>query len=446
MLKTVEEFVSEYKMFADGDNVVLGLSGGADSVCLLYMLKNLTHKYRLNILAVHVNHGIRETAGRDENFSKDLCDKLGIDFRAFKIDCVAGAKECGLSVEETGRNERYRLFKEAGDEVFGPGLYKIAVAHHRDDLAETMIFNLARGTGLNGLAAIRPVNGNIVRPLLSVGKEEIEAYLIENKIAHVEDETNESNDYSRNKVRHVILPVMNELNESAALHIANTASQLASIEDYLNIKTDEAWEECVREDGQIIILDKIKELHPAIARRLVHKALVKAAGCARDISSVQLEAVMELFDNQVGKKRDLIYRLEAKRVYEGVCIKKSTETEENSNDLASRVVMEVVKRDFSQNIPVSQYTKWLDYDKITNCPIVRFRQPGDYICINDAGDRKLLSDYMINEKIPSEERDKILLVADGNHILWVVGYRISSMVKVSDKTTNILKVTYNEVN
>ncbi len=438
-MEKIREYIKQNNLLESGDNLIVGLSGGADSVCLLFVLVNLSKEYNLRIHAVHINHMIRETAGRDEKFSKDLCDKEGVDFTSYKTDCVLLSKESGLSVEETGRNERYRLFTETGDKVFGKNNYKIAVAHHADDLAETFLFNLSRGTGIKGLASIRPRNGAIIRPLLCVTKEEIIDILNKNNLEHVEDETNTDEDYSRNKIRHRILPEMNEINSEASAHIVKTAEGLSEIDDYLSSEVDKVWDSLVSvSDKETVIKDGVRILHPAIRKRVLHKALTVTAGRARDISVSQTEALEELFEKQSGRQRNFIYKMTAVREYDGVHIYKN-KTDFSVKESNYQITFNVAERDFSKEIPSDMYTKWMDYDKISNCPVVRFRQKGDYIYVADNA-RKSLSDYMINEKIPSKQRDSIPLVADGNHILWVVGYRISSAVKVSDETVTVLTV------
>ena len=442
-MRTAEEFIEKNNLIKEGDNLVLGLSGGADSVCLFHVLLSVKEKISFNLLAVHVNHSIRETAERDENFVKEMCEAKGVECISFKIDCKKIAGESGLSVEEAGRNERYRLFNEAGVKAFGEGKYKIAVAHHKDDLAETLIFNMARGTKISGLTSVKPESGNVIRPLLCVTRKEIEEYLKENNIANIEDETNESDDYARNKIRHKIIPVMNELCSSAVDHIASMSAQLSEVEDYLNSECLKYYDKYVKEEAEGVFLnDEISSLHKAIQSEIIHKALINTAGRARDISDVHIEAVESLFDMQPGKKRDLIYNMEVLREYKGIRIRVKKESEDSFEERLSRVKWSVSDRDFSQNIPNDLYTKWFDYDKIKNCLKVRFRENKDYLQVNDDGGTKLLSDYMVNEKIPREERDKIPLLADGNHIIWVVGYRISAAYKIDETTKKILIVTY----
>ena len=443
-MKKVNEYIKLNNLLEKKDNIILGVSGGADSVCLLYIMNELKSEYDLDITAVHINHMIRETAGRDEDFTRNLCEKLGIKFISHKTDCPAISERDGISLEEAGRNERYRLFNETGEKEYGKDKYKIAVAHHMDDLAETLIFNMARGTGINGLASVKCVSGNIIRPLLCVTRAEIEEFLLGAGAEYVNDETNFSDDYARNKIRHKIIPTMNEITEKAVNHMASCAGQLGEIEDYLRNQTDLLWSKYVRvsEEG-ILISDTVLSEHPALVKRVIHRALTEVAGRARDISAIQIEAVLNLFELQTGRKRDLIYNMEALRVYEGVKIATKQEvSEEDKENILGSLHFEIKDRDFSQNIPTDLYTKWFDYDKIKYSLNVRFRREGDYLTVNDQNSKKLLSDYMTNEKIPSEKRDEIPLLADGEHILWVVGYRISNYYKVTDETKKIVVATY----
>ena len=446
-MKKVCEYIKLNNLLDKNDNIILGISGGADSVCLLYIMNTIKDEYALNITAVHINHMIRETAGRDEDFTRNLCEKLGIKFISYKTDCPAISERDGISLEEAGRNERYRLFNETGEKEYGKENYKIAVAHHMDDLAETLIFNMARGTGINGLASVKCKSGNIIRPLLCVTRAEIEEFLLGAGAEYVNDETNFTDDYARNKIRHKIIPTMNEITEKAVNHMASCAGQLGEIEDYLRDQTDLLWEKHVSEtenEGGILISETVLKEHPALVKRVIHRALTKVAGRARDISAIQIEAVLNLFELQTGRKRDLIYNMEASRVYEGVkIIIKKEVSDEDKRNILGKLHFEVMDRDFSQNIPTDLYTKWFDYDKIKYSLNVRFRREGDYLTVNDKDAKKLLSDYMTNEKIPSEKRDETPLLADGDHILWVVGYRISNYYKVTDETKKIVAATYN---
>ena len=220
MLKKVRDYMREHEMTAPGDAVIVALSGGADSVCLLTVLKQLaTPEFLLR--AVHVHHGIRGAeADRDKAFAQKLCESLSVPLCVAYCHVPAYAAEHGLSEEEAGRILRYQVLeKEAGkweQELPAGSRVKIALAHHRDDNAETILHHLLRGSGLTGLAGIRPVQGRRIRPLLCVGREEIRAYLEAGHISWCEDSTNQSPDYTRNRIRSQVLPLLKTaVNEQA---------------------------------------------------------------------------------------------------------------------------------------------------------------------------------------------------------------------------------------
>ena len=217
-----------------------------------------------------------------------------------------------------------------------------------DDLAETLIFNMARGTGIAGLSSIKCEKDNLIRPLLCVTRAQIEEYLKQKGISHVEDETNFSDDYARNKIRHKIIPTMNEITERAVNHMASCAGQLGEIDDYLKIQTDALWDEyAVFDNEKVLIKEGITKEHPALVKRVIHRALTFIAGRARDISGVQIETVILLFEAQTGRKRDLIYNMEALREYEGVSIVvKNEENKSKKEEKLENLSLEIKDLDF----------------------------------------------------------------------------------------------------
>ena len=213
----VEKFIRKYNMLQSGDCVIAGVSGGADSVCMLLILHELSESMGFSVRAVHLNHMIRgDEADRDEAFVAELCDRINVPLKSFRRNVPEIAAEEGLSSEEAGRKIRYQLFEEAADDAQKEfKRVRIAVAHNRDDLAETVIFNMARGSSLKGLTGIRPVRDDIIRPILFAGRNEIEDYLAEKGESYCTDSTNLGDDYSRNRIRHVIIPALKELNAGA---------------------------------------------------------------------------------------------------------------------------------------------------------------------------------------------------------------------------------------
>lgn len=233
----VRKYMEQFNMAEKGESVIVGVSGGADSVCLYKILLELKNYFDIDIIAVHIHHGIRgEEADRDMNFVENMCNNDGVKFRYYKYDVPGYAKTNGLSEEEAGRTLRYKAFDEVAKELISNGRsVKIAVAHNRNDSAETFIHNLCRGSGLKGLAGIPCKNGSIIRPVLCLTREEIEMYLSEHNITHIDDSTNFTEDYTRNKIRHRVLPYLSEnINDNSISHICQAADELREIEDYLS--------------------------------------------------------------------------------------------------------------------------------------------------------------------------------------------------------------------
>ena len=460
MLKKVRDYMREHEMTAPGDAVIVALSGGADSVCLLTVLKQLaTPEFLLR--AVHVHHGIRGAeADRDEAFAQKLCESLSVPLCVAYCHVPAYAAEHGLSEEEAGRILRYQVLeKEAGkweQELPAGSRVKIALAHHRDDNAETILHHLLRGSGLTGLAGIRPVQGRRIRPLLCVGREEIRAYLEAGHISWCEDSTNQSPDYTRNRIRSQVLPLLKTaVNEQAEEHILQAGQIIGQADAYLRQQAEEIWQEAVcgrEEDLAAIPLTAFARQPEILKTYLIRHMLDQLHPGWKDIGSRHFTAIAELAGKPVGSRLDLPGGLMARTGYETLEIVRKTELEvsvktESGADgeihgrqTVPELHMTVFSRQKDQEIPKNQYTKWFDYDKIKGTLSVRTRRTGDYLILPSGGS-KTIARYMIDEKIPKEKREQILLLAEGSHVLWVVGFRISEYYKIEEHTENILQVT-----
>ena len=460
MLKKVRDYMREHEMTAPGDAVIVALSGGADSVCLLTVLKQLaTPEFLLR--AVHVHHGIRGAeADRDEAFAQKLCESLSVPLCVAYCHVPAYAAEHGLSEEEAGRILRYQVLeKEAGkweQELPAGSRVKIALAHHRDDNAETILHHLLRGSGLTGLAGIRPVQGRRIRPLLCVGREEIRAYLEAGHISWCEDSTNQSPDYTRNRIRSQVLPLLKTaVNEQAEEHILQAGQIIGQADAYLRQQAEEIWQEAVcgrEEDLAAIPLTAFARQPEILKTYLIRHMLDQLHPGWKDIGSRHFTAIAELAGKPVGSRLDLPGGLMARTGYETLEIVRKTKREvsvktESGADgeihgrqTVPELHMTVFSRQKDQEIPKNQYTKWFDYDKIKGTLSVRTRRTGDYLILPSGGS-KTIARYMIDEKIPKEKREKILLLAEGSHVLWVVGFRISEYYKIEEHTENILQVT-----
>lgn len=437
MLKIVEEYIKKNKMIEPGELVVVGVSGGADSVCLLDMLSKLAPKLDFSLCAVHVNHMIRgEEADRDQQYVEELCEKYGVSLITKRIDVPALSKENGESLEEAGRKARYEAF-------FGvEGVDKIAVAHHKDDQAETVLYNIVRGSSVKGAGGMRPVRDNIIRPLLCLGRGQIEAYLSENNIAFCTDSTNLCSDYTRNKLRNQVIPMLEEsINADAVGNINDFANDLSECYDFIKSSADTIYSEAVRKGtcGELLINVAMTVQSPGILRReVIVRALGELAGGVKDITRRHINAVDSLFLNEVSKKVVLPYGLLAVRDYEEVRICRGNVVAEVP--VKPEIVLTI--RDFDGNWQklTNDYTKVFDYDKIEGNVILRTRMPGDYIVLDDKGHKKSLKKFFIDEKIPERIRDSVWLVAEGSNILWIIGYRVSASCRTCDSTKRILEI------
>ena len=480
----VKKFMDEHRMLEPGERVVAGVSGGADSVCLLFVLLKIREEIPFSLHVVHVNHGIRREAGEDAAYVEKLCSKFGIPFILVKENVRERAAAEKRSEEEMGRLVRYQAFEKVLKEV---GANKIAVAHNSNDQAETMLFHLFRGSGLSGLCGIRPVRDQIIRPILCLERKEIEQYLEEKKIAYCRDATNEEDDYTRNRIRHHILPYAEqEIVQGCVGHMAQTAAMLLETEKYLEQQTLEAREFAVQaiptqaipaqtvptpgSTGFGISCHSFSKVDTVIGKRLVYQLLRELSPGGRDMAYVHVQDVMELLTREGNRQIHLPYGIVAQRQYGQVELKRrtgepgwATDAEVASGepyitvdheDLAAgrpftidlgrqTLLLQVFSDKNYKDIPQNRYTKWFDYDKIKERLTIRTRRTGDFLSIRGASAEmihKSIKDYMVTEKIPRQDRDKILLVTEGNHVLWIVGYRISEYYKISKNTKRILQV------
>ena len=379
-MRTVEEiekkvfsFIEEHHMLQAGYHVVAGVSGGADSVCLLFVLLQYRKKVPFEISVVHMDHKIRKESGEDAAYVRRLCEQEGIPFFLYERDINAIALERKCSTEEAGRIARYEAFYEVAQKMAesetsnidsgspnakkiesekdesekdesekvtsekvgseNPDIrrlasnIKIAIAHNKNDTCETMLFHLFRGSGLKGLCGILPVREEIIRPILCLKRSEIEEYLSEKAISYCTDATNAEDTYTRNRIRHHILPyVEKEICNNAVDHIAEAARQLSQLEDYLSLQTEEASAKCVqplRNGGMSVDCVTFLSYHPVIRGRLLLDLLKEISGVGKDISSVHIEALLGLFEGETGKQLSLPFGITARRNYGEVLLERT---------------------------------------------------------------------------------------------------------------------------
>ena len=495
---------------SEATDVIVALSGGADSVALLLCLLDLHSEFESSqahskksaqhgsrslpvlgeISAVHINHNLRGSqSDADEAFVRKLCTKLGVPLQVFSADVKKYATKHKLGIEESARILRYKFLEDARSSRGGgrvpPREYsasdewqdsssataggertqkKIATGHTADDNAETILMNLCRGAGLRGLGGISPINGHIVRPLLEVSREEVEAFLHERRTAFITDESNNSTDFTRNRVRKIVLPLLEtEVNANAKKNIAKAAELLRIDEDFMETATREAFEKCVVAAGEAfhpptcevekktnaLTLDAeiIKTLHPAIAQRVIRRAIA-----LQNITHTHVFAVLALISAH-GSGEVHLPGVVVSKEYNNVRfspVSKAWSENENffahisepsknfsveikTSQNATNLFVEVTPTNCEETqsgddkITVEKFedknltpcTKAFIYDKITFPLVLRTRLPGDRISFKMPGGKvftKKLQDYFTDEKIPPSRRDEIMLIVNGSEI------------------------------
>ena len=451
----VDSFLKKWKMVQEGDSILLGISGGADSVCLARYFLARREALSLKLYAVHINHMLRgEEAKRDEEFVQDFCHKwnlsLNVEYRNIKEE--SRQKKC--SEEEAGRIARYECFEKYAKEYH---CGKIAVAHHQNDAAETILFRMLRGTGPQGMAGI--------------------------------------------------LPEMEHVNQKAAAHISELGMQMQELLAYVTPQMEKLYNENViaNEQGELFLEEKTFSVMSLFEQKeMMRRMLFEISGHRKDISLVHVEQLLALMANKEGKQQNCPYGVLAKRVRDGLLLMKlstdvtfsdknkqkdgqqksdeqnlenlnkknkkcgnhsedkmqpvylqlTAESEESKAEETIVLSNETLLQKFTIHFSILPWNggkvakrdcvKYFDYDKMKCKPCLRTRDTGDYFIMDKEGRRKSLGRYFIDTKIPASDRDGQLLLADGSHIMWIIGGRISEFYKVSSETKRVLRVSVQE--
>ena len=543
-----------HNMLEEGGCILAAVSGGADSMCLLEVLREMQRRSGFRLKVFHVHHGLRESADGDLRYVAQYCEDRGIPFEAAYVDAAGFAAESGLSVEEAARHLRYKALEQAADrweqellssdrgvapapagrEVApapagreaasapagrggapapaGRGgapaptgriaearagriaearagrtaeaptgrtaeaptgrkaECRIAVAHHMEDQAETVLFNLVRGSRLTGLRGMLPVNGRIIRPLLTCSRGEIEAFLNARGIRWREDETNEDVRYSRNLLRHEVMPLLERINKGAVEHIARAAEEAARAEEFLMEETERAALQCCerRDSVTCVSVPELMRQQTLIRRRVIYGVIADTAGRKKDLQDLHVQAVLQLAQKNGNGRLDVFGGVRVEKVYDKLFFCMGAKNGAFRADAVSGRRWPMDAGEYScrvidfdgdlSSVPRKLYTKWLDYDKIGAFPSFRTRREGDRIRLDESGRSKTIARYMIDAKVPAELRGRIVLPASGSEILWIPAGRtdaaeagtgsssdsgrISAAYMVSSHTSRILEICW----
>ncbi|MFA6308760.1 MAG: tRNA lysidine(34) synthetase TilS [Clostridia bacterium] len=463
MSDRVYENIIKHHLISEGEKVLVGVSGGPDSICLLHVLFSLKEKLKIELSAIHINHMIRgKESDGDESFTGSFCDKLGIEYTSVNSDVSEIAKRKKVSSEEAGRLLRYREFEKLSNDI---GASKIAVAHNLNDQAETIIMHIVRGTGLDGLKGMDFIRGKIIRPFLNIGRDEIEDYCDANNLNPRIDSSNLTDIYTRNRVRLKLIPYMNELLETDIVAGINKMSALIRDDSqFLDIAAEKSYNECLltnSADEVRIDIPKLTDFHISVLRRVIRCALNDLIGNLKDIETVHIESISNLVMlGASGSVIQLPRGIRALKDYNSLKLYIESDSGEMNlfrykaeisgrtliDELKTSIIADVVENpgdiEKFNSIKYEDLVQYFDYDKIKGEIFIRNRRDGDLFKPLKSTGTKKLKEYFIDKKIAREKRDEIPLAAVGNEILWIIGHKVSDNFIVDVKTKRILRLEY----
>lgn len=497
VVENVVNAIEKYNLIDKGDKVIVGLSGGPDSVCLLHVLHTVRERLGFRLYALHVNHQLRGAeADADEAYVRELCTRLGIELHVKSIAISEFAAEKGLSLEEAGREVRYREFDALAKALGGA---RIAVAHNKNDQAETVLMRILRGTGLDGLKGMNHKRESVIRPLLDTERRAIEQYCSDQGLTPRTDRSNLENVYTRNRIRLELIPYIDGLFETDVVESLYRMSSVIKEDcELLEDSVDRALEQCRIEERQaeiVLSTEELEKMKNGMVKRVLRSAVMHVKGDLKGIENHHIERAASLAaKGKTGAVAQLPHGLRAVRSYGTLKIfkeigeagmqKYGQELKTPGNTWIKELnacidvslikeVADIKKFAFAETTSLEQF---FDYDMLreyennnsSSLPnrhgihegqrniigevvvspapaegiYIRNRREGDtFKPLKSIGTKKL-KEYFIDNKIPRDERDKIPLVAKNNEIVWVVGYKISDKFKVTENTKNVVRVKY----
>jgi tRNA(Ile)-lysidine synthase len=480
VIKQIRCTVEKYRMLEPRDKVIVAISGGPDSVALLSALRHLSESYELSLLLAHLNHGLRGAqADQEEAFVRQVGESTGLICETLKLDIQTIRRNGKKSIEETAREERFRFLEQVRGRH---GAHKIALGHHRRDQSETVLMNLLRGSGAEGLKGMLPVRDGIyIRPLIELSKDQILAFLRSEGLPFMMDDSNTDDRYLRNRIRHRLLPELKEgYNPRLEENLCRTAEIIRLEDDYLQREVRR-----ICDDSRIvrtnpadletrISIPELLCLHEALQNRLIKRLLLKCAKTHRGIGYVHIQAVRDFVEAPRSSGfLNFPLDLELRREYDQLVIGRRIlpprrrimtagppgqalpgQLQDNAfADFAQDIVVPGVinipggrsslRFAFAEEPPVRfdcPRTAYMDYDRIVPPLTLRFPRPGEKIQPLGMFGTKKLKNIFIDRKIPLTDRKRTPLLADARSVIWIVGSVLSDRMKITGETTNILKI------
>ena len=447
LIHKIKNTIIRENLIEKHDKILIGLSGGADSVFLLNILIQLQRDLDFEIYTCHINHSYRDTALRDENFSRKISEENNIKFFSKKVDMKQYSIDNSISLEDSGRILRYKCFNEI---LKSEDFNKIAVAHHLDDQVETFFLHLFRGSGIDGLCGIQYQNKNIIRPLLDVSKSEILNYLDENDIDYVTDETNFVADVQRNKIRLEMLPyIQDNFNSSISDSIYRTINILKDSKEIIDDVTNFKYKKLVnQENGEYFIdVNLFEREKKSVKRNIIRKLLIELNGSNQDIRMVYIDDIIELFDFKNGSQyvfKDYSFF----KSYDKVIIRKNLNNKKNQS--VKFELGEISFGDFkinsylteNTNVKPSRNKMIFDSKILSNNLFLRKRKNGDRIKLK--GFTKKVKAVFIDNKIAQIKRDNYPILSDEENVYAILSLKRSNLYMKNDNSKEVLviEVTY----
>lgn len=443
MTNKVQNTIKKFNMLCNNDSIIVGLSGGADSVCLLHVLLAIKDKYNLNIFAAHINHNLRgEESLRDENFVKNLCNSYNVKLFVKSVEIAKIAASQNISTELCGRNIRYDFFNELSQELNA----KIATAHTASDNCETVLFNIARGCSVKGLCGIPPVRDNIIRPLIEVTRTEVEEYCNNNFLDYVTDSSNLTDDYTRNKIRHNAVPVFKEINSNFENNILRLNSQMTDIDNFLTISSCRELKQASCKDGYYC--DMLIKLPNVILKQCI-LLIFKQAG------------IISTEEKHINLCIDAIKNRTTTNLPNGYCASAVQNVfrvykDNKSIDFKELPLLETKEINFNNkhyffniknnNSNLQVKNQCIDLNCINSSTVIRTRHAADKFTLPQRCITKSLKKLLNEAKAPKEQRDSLLLVANGSTVLWLEGFGTAQQASINKETKSFIEIEVNNKN
>lgn len=442
MIEKTIKAIERYNMISNGEVIVIGLSGGADSVSLLHLLIVLGERFNISVTAAHLNHMLRgKEADSDERFVTELCKSLNIPLMTEKIDCKKAAKQSKQGIEECAREQRYELFERAAQKF---GASKIATAHTANDNFETVLLNITRGSALKGIGGIVPIRGNIIRPIIECTRDEVLQYCRENALSYVTDSTNFCDDYSRNRIRNRVIPELLFIN-SRAVFAASRLSRLASEDElFLSELSDRLYKKAEIYENEFdinILISAEKPIRSRVFIKIIEKNTNKRQKGEETITAVEkvliqggkIELAKDFFAEK--KENKLVF-------YSKKCAKSLPETALYDIEFSINMGEHIVKSKRVCDVRINDLlTKdYIDCDTISGRLTLRGKKQGDKITLYKRNVTKTLKKLFSEEKIDVSLRNSIPILADDNGVVWVMGFGVNAKNAVTENSTNVIKI------